>query len=115
MALARAPSASPLKEALLPHGRHLLERAMRGQGFSITGFALKLGVSRKHLSNVLGGKVPLGADLADLIAGELDLGPEHLRVLRHDGVTPGRRKGASPFGIVTLGDPTEPIPDWFEP
>ena len=62
------------------------------------------------------GTVPLGEDLADRIAAALHLAPEHLRILRHDGVIPGRLdEVAHQSAITILGDPTEPIPDWFEP
>ena len=60
--------------------------------------------------------VPLGEDLADRLAAALHLAPEHLRILRHDGVIPGRLDEVTPpFAITLLGDPTEPIPGWFEP
>lgn len=114
MALAHSPALRPLKDSLLPHGRFLVERAMRVRGLTVTGLALQLGISRKHLSNILGAKVPMGEGLADKLAAELGLAPEHLRVLRHDGIIPRRRSGASPFGVVLLGDPTEPMTDWFE-
>jgi hypothetical protein len=114
MAWAQARPTPPIKDTLLPHGRFLVGRAMRERGLSVTGLALRLAISRKHLSNVLGGKVPLAEDLADRIATQLNLAPEHLRVLRHDGVIPGRLKPAPPFAITIAGDPTEPIPGWFE-
>ena len=103
-----------VKDTLLPHGRYLVTQAMRERGFSVTSLAAAVGVSRKHLSNVLNATVPLGEDLADRIAAALDLAPEHLRILRHDGVIPGRLDEVAPMAITILGDPTEPIPDWFE-
>ena len=115
MALAHAASNAPIKDTLLPHGRFLIERAMREHELSVTGLALRLGISRKHMSNVLGGRVPLGETLADRLAAELGLAPGHLRILRHDGIVPRGRTGPSPFTITLLGDPTEPMPDWFEP
>jgi transcriptional regulator with XRE-family HTH domain len=114
MALARAVSTPPIKDALLPHGRFLVDRAMRGQGLSITALALRLGVSRKHLSNILGGKVPLGADLAERLALALDLDPTDLAILRHDGIVPPPLDSMKPMKIEILGDPTEPIEGWFE-
>lgn len=114
MALAHSPAVRPLKDSLLPHGRFLVERAMRERGLTVTSLALRLGISRKHLSNILGAKVPLGEGLTDRLAAELELVPEYLRVLRHDGIIPRGRSGGSPFGVVLLGDPTEPVTDWFE-
>ena len=114
MALARAPSPPPIKDALLPHGRFLVDRAMRAQRLSVTGLALRLGLSRKHLSNVLGGKVPLREDLAERLALALDLDPTHLTILRHDGIVPPPLDSMKPMQIEILGDPTEPIPGWFE-
>ena len=61
----------PAKDTLLPHGRLLIERAMHERDLSVSGLALRLGISRKHMSNVLGGKVPLGEGLADRLAAEL--------------------------------------------
>ena len=114
MALAQAQSAPLIKDALLPHGRFLVERAMRAGGLSVTGLALRLGVSRKHMSNVLGGKVPLVEGLAVRLAVALDLDPVHLTILRHDGIVPPPLDSMKPMRIEILGDPTEPIPGWFE-
>jgi len=114
MALAHAVTPRPVKDTLLPHGRFLVERAMREHDLTVSGLALRLGISRKHMSNVLSGKVPLGENLADRLAAELKLVPEHVRVLRHDGIVPHGRTGPSPFGVTLLGDPTEPMSGWFE-
>jgi transcriptional regulator with XRE-family HTH domain len=114
MALPQAQPASPVKDTLLPHGRFLVEQAMRRQGLSVAGLALKLGVSRKHMSNVLGGKVPLGEDLAERLARALDLDSTDVIVLRHDGIVPLPLASFKPMKIEILGDPTEPIPGWFE-
>jgi plasmid maintenance system antidote protein VapI len=102
-----------VKDTLLPHGRYLVTQAMAERGFSVTSLAAAVGVSRKHLSNVLNATVPLRADLADRIAAALNLAPEHLRILRHDGVITGRLDEAAPMAITILGDVNEPIPDWF--
>lgn len=114
MALPHPPAVRPLKDSLLSHGRFLVERAMQGHGLTVTSLALRLGISRKHLSNILGAKVPLSENLTDRLAAELQLDPELLRVLRHDGIVPRERSGRSPFGVILLGDPTEPMTDWFE-
>ena len=39
MALAHPPAVRPLKDSLLPHGRFLVEQAMREQGLTVTGLA----------------------------------------------------------------------------
>jgi hypothetical protein len=114
MALTHPRPAPPLKDTLLPHGRFLVGQAMRREGLSVTGLALKLGVSRKHASNVLGGRVPLGEGLAERLALALDLDPTHLVILRHDGIVPPPLASMKPMKIEILGDPTEPIPGWFE-
>ena len=114
MALAHSPAVGPLKDGLLPHGRFLVERAMERHGLTITGLALKLGISRKHLSNILGTKVPLGEALVERLAATLDLNPTHLAVLRHDGIVPRPLANMSPMSIEIIGDPTEPIEGWFE-
>jgi lambda repressor-like predicted transcriptional regulator len=115
MALAKAPSVPVIKDSLLPHGRFLVERAMRERSLSVTGLALNLGVSRKHLSNVLGARVPLGEELAEHLAVALDLDPTDIITLRHDGVVPPPLSSIRPMpGIQMLADPTEPIDGWFE-
>ena len=82
---------------------------MRAAGhLSVSGLALRLGISRKHMSNDLWCvKVPLGEDLADRLAAELKLAPEHLRILRHDGIVPRERstRSPSPFTITTSRRP----------
>ena len=88
MALRGTRPVPPLKDALLPHGRFLVEQAMRAQGLSVTGLALRLGISRKHISNVLGGKVPLGEDLARALAAGARPRSHPPAILRHDGIVP---------------------------
>jgi plasmid maintenance system antidote protein VapI len=110
-------SASTVDEArigrLLPVGRGLIERAMAERGLTITALALRLGISRKHASNLLGGRAPMTDALAERIAAALGLGPAMLRVLRHDGVVPGPRRLRRDDGIRILGDVREPIEGWF--
>jgi lambda repressor-like predicted transcriptional regulator len=115
VAIAETHAGHAVKDTLLPHGRYLVTKAMRERGLTVTKLAVELGISRKHLSNMLNAAVPLGEELADRIAAALDLAPEHLRVLRHDGVIPADLDRVEPFPITIIGDPTEPIPDWFEP
>ena len=56
---ALAASLDADKPVLLPVGCDLVRRAMRARGLSVTALAATLGVSRKHLSNVLNGRAPL--------------------------------------------------------
>lgn len=114
MDVAETQAVRVVKDTLLPHGRYLVTKAMGERGLSVTTLAATLGISRKHLSNVLNAAVPLGDELADRIAAALDLAPEHLHILRHDGVIPADLDNVEPLPITIIGDPTEPIPGWFE-
>jgi transcriptional regulator with XRE-family HTH domain len=99
---------------MLPHGRFLVDQAMRERGLSVTALALKLRVSRKHLSNILGRKVPLREDLAERLALALDLDPTHLSILRHDGIVPPPLDTMKSMNFEILCDPTQPLEGWFE-
>ncbi|HEX6010299.1 MAG TPA: helix-turn-helix domain-containing protein [Geminicoccaceae bacterium] len=103
-----------VKDTLLPHGRYLVTKAMGERGLSVTTLAATLGISRKHLSNVLNAAVPLGEGLAERLALALDLDPGDLIILRHDGVVPPPLDSIEPMKIEILGDPNEPILGWFE-
>lgn len=98
----------------MPVGRRLVEGAMAEHDLTIARLGLRLGISRKHISNVLAGKVPLGEALAERLADALDLDADELLDLRHDGVVPPSLADAMPMAIEIIGDPTEPIPGWFE-
>lgn len=115
MAVAAARSMLPVKDGLLAVGRRLVDAAMGERGLSLTALSLQLGLSRKHVSNVLGGKVPLGEAMAERLAETLDLDAGELLDLRHDGVAPPHWRMGTALGGVVLGEPTEPIPDWAEP
>ena len=52
------------KPVLLPVGRELVRRAMRARGLTVTALAAEVGISRKHLSNILNGHAPLVEPLA---------------------------------------------------
>jgi transcriptional regulator with XRE-family HTH domain len=114
LAAADARSVAPVKDILLPVGRRLIEAAMREHGLTLTALGLRLGISRKHVSNVLGGKVPLSEAMADRLAEALDLDAGELLDLRHDGLVAPWWEAGTPLGIEILADPTEPIPDWSE-
>ena len=103
------------KPVLSSVGQVVLRDAMRARGKTVTALAADLGISRKHLSNVLNGRAPLidpllrrlcdaaGAD-AVLIFCLLDYdGPAEPRPDPY-GFMPGR--------IVVHGDLTEPMEGW---
>ena len=115
MGLPQTRLAMPVKDAILPSCRRILTDAMTARDLSVTGLGARLGVSRKHMSNVLGGRVPLGGELALRIADVLDLDADELLCLRHDGVVPRMHADLPPMRVEILGDPNEPIPDWAEP
>jgi hypothetical protein len=46
------------KAVLLPIAQDLLRYALRAQRNSVTAFTAELGMSRKHISNVLNGRSP---------------------------------------------------------
>ena len=104
-----------LSSTLLPVGRELAVQAMVERGLTVSALALQLGLSRKHLSNVLHGHVPLTQTLAEQIAQALGLEEQELADLRHDGVTVAPLASIPPMPIRVLADPTEPVEDWAEP
>ena len=91
-----------------------VDAAMSERNLSVTALSLQLGLSRKHVSNVLGGKVPLGEAMAERLAETLALDAGELLDLRHDGLLPPRWRMGTPVGGTILGNPTEPIPDWSD-
>ena len=115
MGLPQTRPVMPVKDAILPSCRRIVMDAMAARDLSVTGLSARLGVSRKHVSNVLGGKVALGRELAERIADVLDLDADELLCLRHDGLVPRPHADLPPMRVEILGDPNEPIPDWAEP
>jgi transcriptional regulator with XRE-family HTH domain len=103
------------KGTLLPVGREMAFRAMAERGLTITELAVRLGISRKHASNLLHGRVPLGDSMAERLAQALGFDEGELADLRHDGVIPPPLATIPPMRIRLLADPTEPIEDWAEP
>jgi transcriptional regulator with XRE-family HTH domain len=101
------------KPVLLPVGQELLRDAMRARGLSVTALAATLGVSRKHLSNVLNGRAPLVEPLAHRLASTVDVDPVLLgAAIRAPRRTPLARHGAMKGWIVAHGDLTEPMEGW---
>ncbi|MDP6270176.1 MAG: HigA family addiction module antitoxin [Alphaproteobacteria bacterium] len=54
-----------------PPGTILLEHYLKPRGISISRFARAIGVSQKHMSNVIHGKVRVGVSLAYKVGGVL--------------------------------------------
>ena len=80
------------KPVLLAAGQNYLRKVMREQGITVTALANELGVSRKHLSNVLNGRAPLIGLLLHRLCRALSIAPAFLVCLLDDGV---RRSQAS--------------------
>ncbi len=101
------------KPALLPAAQDLLRAALRARGKTVTALALELGISRKHLSNVLNGHAPPGVSLLRALGTAVGVDPALLICLLDRG--PDREP--APYGsmkgtIEVLGDPTEPMEHW---
>jgi transcriptional regulator with XRE-family HTH domain len=101
------------KPVLLPVGRDLVRRAMRARGLGVTALAAKLGISRKHLSNVLNGRASLGEPLAHRLAEAAGVDPVLLgATIQAPRRVPLARHGAMKGWIVSHGDLTEPMEGW---
>jgi transcriptional regulator with XRE-family HTH domain len=101
------------KPVLLPVGCGLVRRAMQARGLSVTALAAQLGISRKHLSNVLNGRAPLVEPLLGRLAEAADVDPVLLgATIRAPRRVPPARHGAMKGWIVAHGDLTEPMQDW---
>ena len=101
------------RPVLLPVGRDLVRRAMRARGLTVTALAAELGISRKHLSNILNGHAPLIEPLAQRLAHATGVDPVLLRAT----IRPPRRVQPARHGfmkgwIVAHGDLTEPMEGW---
>jgi transcriptional regulator with XRE-family HTH domain len=101
------------KPVLLPVGQELLRDAMQARGLSVTALAATLGVSRKHLSNVLNRRAPLVEPLAHRLASAVEVDPVLLEAaIRVPRRIPLARYGAMKGWIVAHGDLTEPMEGW---
>jgi transcriptional regulator with XRE-family HTH domain len=103
------------KPVLLPVGRDYLRKTMRERATTVTALAKELGISRKHLSNVLNGHAPLIDPLLHRLCRALMVSPAFLVCLLDDGVRP--ESGQSSYGcmkgsILWHDDLTEPMEDW---
>ena len=103
------------KPILRPVGQSYLHKAMRERDTTLTALAKELGISRKHLSNVLNGRAPLIDPLLHRLCRALMVSPAFLVCLLDDGVRP--ESGQSSYGcmkgsILWHDDLTEPMEDW---
>jgi len=100
----------PDKPVLLPVGCDLVRRAMRGRGLTVTMLAAEVGISRKHLSNILNGHAPLVEPLAHRLAEAAAVDPVLLgATIRAPRRVPPVRHGFMKGWITTHGDLTEPM------
>jgi transcriptional regulator with XRE-family HTH domain len=101
------------KPVLLPAAQELLRGAMRARSLSVTALAAKLGLSRKHISNVLNGHGPIAMPLMQQLCQALDIEPELLVCLLDHGPEPRPDPyGFMPGWIVAHDDLTLPMEDW---
>jgi plasmid maintenance system antidote protein VapI len=101
------------KPVLSPPGQEILRDALRRAGMTVTAMAAGLGISRKHLSNVLNGHAALALPLMQHLAEALRVEPELLLCLLEDGEVPR----PDPYGfmrgwILAHEDLTEPMEGW---
>lgn len=102
------------KPVLLTGGQDYVRKQMRARGSTVTALARELGISRKHLSNVLNGHAPLIDPLLRRLCRTLGISPSFLVCLLDDGVRPGPESsyGCMKGTIVWHGDLTEPMEGW---
>jgi transcriptional regulator with XRE-family HTH domain len=110
---ARPAAKLDAKPVLLPVGCEVVRRAMRVRGLSVTALAAQLGISRKHLSNVLNGQAPPSLALLRALgeAGGVDPVLLFCLLARGPGPEPARY-GSMKGTIEVVGDPTEPKEGW---
>lgn len=98
---------------LTADGQRYLRARLEEAGKTVTGLALELGISRKHLSNVLNGRVPLMEPLIDRLARAAGADIEVVRIFRDRGrITDVAEPGFMRGSMIILHDPTEPMTDW---
>jgi DNA-binding Xre family transcriptional regulator len=102
------------KPVLLPSGAGYLRRKMAERPVTVTGLAAEIGVSRKHLSNVLNGHVPLIDPLLGRLCRALWVERSFLAALLDDGARPDPTSayGCMKGTIVWYDDPTAPMEGW---
>lgn len=98
---------------LLSPGQDVVRAALRERGLTVTGLAAELGISRKHLSNLVNGRVPLVDPLRARLCTLLGIEPELMACLVHDGRTDAPAPhGALKGTVVVSGDLTAPMEGW---
>jgi transcriptional regulator with XRE-family HTH domain len=114
MAATHAPAATAHRFVLLPVGQSLLRRAMRGRGMTMSDLAGRLGISRKHLSNILNGHAPLLGSLAHALPEAVGLIYDDIAFLlmAETAEPPPLEPGCLRGTIVINYDPTEPMEGW---
>jgi transcriptional regulator with XRE-family HTH domain len=101
------------KPVLLPVAQELLRDALRARGKTVTALACELGISRKHLSNVLNGHAPVAVPLMQQLCDALGVEPELMVCLLDHGPEPRPDPyGFMPGWIVAHDDLTLPMEDW---
>jgi transcriptional regulator with XRE-family HTH domain len=101
------------KPSLLPVGCGLVRRAMQARGLSVTALSSELGITRKHLSNVLNGHAPPSLALMRALGDAVGVDPVLLFCLLERGPGPKPAPYGSMKGTIeVLGDPTEPMEGW---
>jgi transcriptional regulator with XRE-family HTH domain len=103
------------KPVLIAAGRSYLRKVMRERGMTVTALANELGISRKHLSNVLNGRAPLIDPLLNRLCRALGVAPAFLIGFLDHGerLEPGESSyGCMRGSVVWHDDLTEPMEDW---
>ena len=97
-------------------GQNALRRVRERRGLPVGALAAELGISRKHLSQVLNGRAPLMGTLAARLPAALGLSPELVGALLKRPRTTARppigRGCAKGMIEVREEDPTSPLPVW---
>ena len=115
MATMSALKADTDKPVLRPAGQTYVRKAMAAHDKTVTALAAELGISRKHLSNVLNGRAPLIDLLFYELCRALLISPVFLVCLLDRGVQPEPSRssyGCMKGSIVWHGDLTEPMEGW---
>jgi transcriptional regulator with XRE-family HTH domain len=90
-----------------------LRRCLERRGATITAAAVELGISRKHLSNILGGRATLEEPLLTQLCRVSGADPALIRPLAvQPGPPASSGHGALAGSVQIVGDVTEPIGDW---
>jgi plasmid maintenance system antidote protein VapI len=101
------------KPRLLPVGQELLRDALRVRRKTVTALAAELGLSRKHLSNVLNGHAAIAMPLLQRLGEALGVEPELVVCLLDHGAEPRPDPyGFMPGWIVAHDDLTLPMEGW---